>query len=203
MKKSAKNVPEKQGGENIVFRNGKYIVKRGRPGYIAMAISMVIIIAVIAICLNGIIGYIQEKNYIWMLFNIIIVMLILMNSVRASVAFFTSLVIDDRGITKKTMFIKKTLPWYEVRDYGLTRRSAQNKLLFTDIGEGCFILYFSESRLQNITDNSKDTDGALFMYIPWEEYDGVVNTLVPFCESHTGVEPLITDRPGGDHEENK
>ena len=110
-------------------------------------------------------------------------------AVYAFSSFGTRLVIDGKGVSQTSFLPKRTLPWANVADWGLSY-CGQTR------GEGStYYLYFSEKRQKNKNQSAKRLRGKMIkIVVIGGDYREIVTRVVPFCQTRTQIEPFI----GGD-----
>lgn len=98
-----------------------------------------------------------------------------------------TLILDDRGVTLRTLIGSTFLAWEEIQDWGL---SYYEWIRF----EGnTYDLYYSKSTLATRKKNKKALKGvAIKLIVLQNEYDDVTEKVVAFSRDHTAVEPFIS-----------
>lgn len=95
-------------------------------------------------------------------------------------------IIDEAGVLSKTLVSENKYNWDEIKDYGLSY-CGQSR------GQGnTYYLYFSKEQQPIKNECKKKLKGKMIKTFVFEsDYEEVVQKIIPFCISHTEVQPFI------------
>lgn len=96
------------------------------------------------------------------------------------------IVISKEGVSCCTLLSKEKVLWDDIKDWGLSY-CGQTR------GEGnTYYLYFSKHECPNKNDCKKKLKGKMIKFILFgEEYQEVLNFVIPFCSEKTNVKPFV------------
>ena len=98
------------------------------------------------------------------------------------------LIIDNSGVTYKSIFGKQQYNWAEIKDWGLVYDGR------TQYGQNCYIVYFANERQKDKNADKKIlSTSVLRAHILSEDYRYLTQIVIPFCRRMTTVVPFIPE----------
>lgn len=94
--------------------------------------------------------------------------------------------VDDHGVTYKDPFVKRSIPWHEIMDYGFSY-TGHGKY-----GTQYYSFYFSDTVLKNKNYRSKRLKGNIIKFgISNSEYSEIAKRVMPICRKNIKSRPFI------------
>ena len=99
----------------------------------------------------------------------------------------SDLVINQDGITVKSILGKDFIAWSQVEDYGIS-------FIGNSKGTMYYYLYFAKEYQQTKNSKTKKLKGKMIKYTITEyNYSETVNWIVPFCKTFCPISPFICE----------
>ncbi len=132
-----------------------------------------------------------EENYMWLdvfglVFACIWTTVVGVMSFYLVFNIFKKTIVDSNGITVTFLAYKKEFAWMDVKDYGLSYSGKAR-------GDGnIYDLYFSTKEQEFKNKCRKKLKGNMIKVIIVEDdYQNVIEKIIPFCQTKTCVTPFI------------
>ncbi|MCM1545020.1 MAG: hypothetical protein NC110_06945 [Ruminococcus sp.] len=102
-----------------------------------------------------------------------------------------TVVLDEDGVHSRFGFIKKTLMWSEIEDYGFSKDDTLGKKTQLLTPMYTYDLYFAAEKQQNVTYGTKRLKGKMIRRRLTDSQIGWISeTVVDFCKRYTSVRPF-------------
>ena len=107
----------------------------------------------------------------------------------ASMICFKTVTINEHGVMSKCLWVKKTLTWDEIKDYGISYLSKGQK------GKYWYVLYFANKEQRTKNASKKKLKGNMIkLYVIGDtQYNKIVNSVFHFCMKFTETKPFVAE----------
>lgn len=100
----------------------------------------------------------------------------------------TELVLDEGGVEVRSLFRKRRINWNQIREYGLSYEGIANH---EDNG---YEFYFAEEPQQEKNEYSRKLEKQVLRFtVIGEEYEQVVQEVLPYCNRYARVKPFVPE----------
>lgn len=174
----------------FVMDRGKNQVVLMRNGFFLGVGITIIVMFIMGVCLLMSMEPFEDMNTFMDYFGVAFIGIWLLGLLAGGIYTLETnsrrIVINDWGIACRSWFVKDSIQWTDVADWGLSY-CGQTK------GEGnTYYLYFSKHPCSVKDDCRKRLKGKMIRtFIMESEYEETVSKLIPFCKERTAVEPFV------------